>query len=203
MPKVTGAYLDARRQQVLDAAFVCFARKGFHETTMKDIAREAGVSYGVVYHYFPSKEDLFAAGYLLAAEDRAERFAQAEREGHAVQVLKEALRLGVGRWADPKAEMEMKRRVLLVAEGLRNPRIGSALFDGFGDYRARYRAIVQRGQERGEIDGDVDAEAVALVLVSLQMGLETLKAADPTVDVPRYLNAVEALLSGLLRQGGN
>ena len=56
MPKVTQAHLEARRQQILDAAFGCFARQGFHQTTMQDICREAELSPGAVYRYFDSKE---------------------------------------------------------------------------------------------------------------------------------------------------
>jgi AcrR family transcriptional regulator len=195
MPKVSEEYLEARRQQVLHAAEICFARKGFSETTMQDIARAAGVSYGVVYHYFDSKEDIIVAGSTPALEARAERFAQAEQKGHAVEVLKEVLRLSCERWADPASEQELRLRAQLFAESLRNRRIGE-IIDGARDYRARYRAIVQRGQERGEINAEVDPEAVAQVFVAIQLGMETLKSADPTIDVHRYLHATAALLDG-------
>ena len=61
MPKVTDAHLEARRQQILDAASACFARQGFHQTTMQDICRKAELSPGAVYRYFASKEDIIAA----------------------------------------------------------------------------------------------------------------------------------------------
>jgi TetR/AcrR family transcriptional regulator, fatty acid metabolism regulator protein len=47
-----------RRQQILDAAVRVFARQGFHACRVSDIAREAGVAYGLVYHYFNSKEQV-------------------------------------------------------------------------------------------------------------------------------------------------
>ena len=47
-----------RRRQILDAAVKVFARSGFHGARVGDIAEEAGVAYGLVYHYFKSKEDL-------------------------------------------------------------------------------------------------------------------------------------------------
>jgi AcrR family transcriptional regulator len=62
-----------RRRQILDAAIRVFARQGFHACRVSDIAREAGVAYGLVYHYFDSKEqilnELFAERWslLLAA----------------------------------------------------------------------------------------------------------------------------------------
>jgi TetR/AcrR family transcriptional regulator, fatty acid metabolism regulator protein len=62
-----------RRRQILDAAIRVFARQGFHACRVSDIAREAGVAYGLVYHYFKSKEqvlnELFSERWslLLAA----------------------------------------------------------------------------------------------------------------------------------------
>src|ERR1044072_1008423 len=61
MPKVSDDYLAARRQQILDAAAACFARDGFHRTSMQDIVRESGISAGLVYRYFAGKDDMIAA----------------------------------------------------------------------------------------------------------------------------------------------
>jgi len=47
-----------RRRQILDAAIRVFARQGFHACRVSDIANEAGVAYGLVYHYFNSKEQV-------------------------------------------------------------------------------------------------------------------------------------------------
>src|SRR5215207_1875636 len=63
MPKVTEAHSAARRQQIIDAAYRCFARKGFHQSTMRDIYEEAELSPGAVYHYFESKHAIIAASF--------------------------------------------------------------------------------------------------------------------------------------------
>jgi TetR/AcrR family transcriptional regulator, fatty acid metabolism regulator protein len=68
-----------KRRQILDAAVRVFARQGFHSTRVSDIADEAGVAYGLVYHYFSSKEqvlnELFSERWslLLAAIEDADR----------------------------------------------------------------------------------------------------------------------------------
>jgi TetR/AcrR family fatty acid metabolism transcriptional regulator len=70
--------LDKRRV-ILDAAIRVFARQGFHRTRVSDIADEAGVAYGLVYHYFKSKDqvlnELFSERWslLLAAIEEADR----------------------------------------------------------------------------------------------------------------------------------
>jgi AcrR family transcriptional regulator len=60
-----------RREEIMAAAKKVFARKGFHATTIADIAKESGLAYGSVYWYFDSKDDLFHA--LMAAEEYALR----------------------------------------------------------------------------------------------------------------------------------
>ena len=63
MPKLAEAARAARRDQIIAAATECFARSGYHVTTMADIADAAGVSKGTPYLYFASKEALFTALY--------------------------------------------------------------------------------------------------------------------------------------------
>ena len=74
-----------KRRLILDAAVRVFARQGFHATRVSDIADEAGVAYGLVYHYFKSKDEvlneLFVERWslLLAAIDEADRSEAAPR----------------------------------------------------------------------------------------------------------------------------
>lgn len=68
---VTDQDKSARRDEIMAAAKKVFARKGFHTTTIADIAKEAGLAYGSIYWYFNSKDDLFHA--LMAVEEQALR----------------------------------------------------------------------------------------------------------------------------------
>jgi AcrR family transcriptional regulator len=75
-----------KRRNILDAAVKVFARQGFHSTRVSDIADEAGVAYGLVYHYFKSKDEvlneLFTERWslLLAAIDEADASTDTPRE---------------------------------------------------------------------------------------------------------------------------
>src|SRR4051795_2992793 len=53
-----------KRRQILDAAVKVFARQGFHACRVSDIADEAGVAYGLVYHYFSSKDEVLDTLFL-------------------------------------------------------------------------------------------------------------------------------------------
>jgi AcrR family transcriptional regulator len=61
MPRVSQAHLDARRQQIVDAARARFARQGFARTSMADIVSESGLSNGAIYRYFASKDEIVVA----------------------------------------------------------------------------------------------------------------------------------------------
>lgn len=61
MPKISEARRDARRSEILDAALRCFARSGYHRTSMADIISESGLSAGAIYGYFASKQELVRA----------------------------------------------------------------------------------------------------------------------------------------------
>jgi len=61
MKKDPNLFLKGKNGAILEAALKVIKRKGFHKARMADIAREAGISYGLVYHYFGKKEDLFEA----------------------------------------------------------------------------------------------------------------------------------------------
>jgi AcrR family transcriptional regulator len=61
MPRVTQAHLDARRQQILDAARARFATHGFARTSMTDLVEASGLSVGAIYRYFKGKDQIVAA----------------------------------------------------------------------------------------------------------------------------------------------
>jgi len=58
VPKVTEEHRKGRRREILGAALRCFARKGFHATSMSDIIAESGLSAGAIYGHYASKDDL-------------------------------------------------------------------------------------------------------------------------------------------------
>jgi len=68
-PAYTRLKVDDRRRQLLDLGADLFARHAYDELSMAAIAREAGISKGLLYHYFPSKSDYFQATVAAAAEE--------------------------------------------------------------------------------------------------------------------------------------
>src|ERR1700674_5304008 len=73
-----------RPTQILDAALVCFAKRGFHQASMHDISAEAGISVGLIYRYFENKEAVISA---MADRHKQEIHEVLERARHASTLL--------------------------------------------------------------------------------------------------------------------
>src|SRR3954466_853656 len=73
-----------RRTQILEAAVVCFAKHGFHQASMHDISAEAGISVGLIYRYFPSKEAVIST---MAEQHKEEIHKVVERARQAPTLL--------------------------------------------------------------------------------------------------------------------
>ncbi len=91
MPKVTEEYLDTRRQQIMAAAYRCFAKKGFHQATMRDIYAEAGLSAGAIYHYFRSKEEIIEASFIFDYQRGLPIFQKAAEDPNPLVAISELL----------------------------------------------------------------------------------------------------------------
>jgi TetR/AcrR family transcriptional regulator, fatty acid metabolism regulator protein len=150
---------EDKRRLILAAAVRVFAREGYHDARVGDISKEAGVAYGLVYHYFTSKEAVLEAvfretwGLMLAAIHDVE-----ERGGPAPDQLRRVCRIVLRAWGD---DPDLVR--VLVREVARSPQIQREI-DEIEQAFAALERIVARGQEEGTFTKDLAARTVALML---------------------------------------
>ena len=115
LPKVTEEHLEARRQQILEAAFSCFSRQGFHQTRMADICREAQLSPGTVYRYFRSKEEIIEVS-CQECQQRQDALVEAAKDGkNTLEVLDQLIDYGFGMLEDPTVQTNTRVNVQLWA----------------------------------------------------------------------------------------
>ena len=150
---------DDKPRRILDAAVRVFAAQGYDASRVGDIAKEAGVAYGLVYHYYASKEAVLEAvfreawGRLLAA------VALAEESGEdAAEQLELVVKIVLRAWRD---DPDLVR--LLVSEVTRNPHIQDEL-DEIGQAFASLERMVRRGQADGTFRAELDPRFAAWML---------------------------------------
>src|SRR5437867_13411210 len=103
MPKVTEAHLEARRQQIMDAAAACFCRNGCHHSTMHDICRQAELSAGAVYRYFSSKEEIIESMLRERQRSMAAIIDAARGHGSTFEVFEELAEVFFSHLEDPQS----------------------------------------------------------------------------------------------------
>lgn len=133
-----------RRQQILRAAMVCFAKSGFHQTSMHDISEEAGVSVGLIYRYFASKEAVIGA---LAEEHKKELGGLLERARSAPTLLDSLEILLTAHCCEDNPQMHCAFVVDLFAEAGRNPAMANLVRDVLETGMAGVTDVIARAPE--------------------------------------------------------
>jgi AcrR family transcriptional regulator len=193
MAKLSPETLRERSDHILDAAGHCFARAGFHRTTMQDICREADVSPGALYIYFNSKEALIAG---ICERERAE-FASRFSEMPVGEDFMGALAaLGRQFLADP-----LERRLLCIEVGIeatRNPKVGEIQKSVESFIRESFRDLFAKLETEGRIAPTFDIDTVVEAFLTIADGMLWRRAVhaefDADVVLPPILVAVAALL---------
>ncbi len=141
-----------RRRELVEAAVRVFARKGFHGSRVGDIAEEAGVAHGLLYHYFRSKDEVLETIFrdawqrLTIETDRIEASDIALREQ-----LRRFARIYLGSWL-----VTPELIAVLVREIARSPAVGSQVGEVRGVFLSLMR-MIEAARERGEVRADCNA----------------------------------------------
>src|SRR2546423_11257773 len=115
-----------RRSQILEAGLVCFAKRGFHQTSMHDISGEAGISVGLIYRYFENKEAVISA---MAARHKEEIQQMLERAQQAPTLLESLEILFTAHCCENEPRVISAFVVDLYAEASRNPQMADLVRD--------------------------------------------------------------------------
>ncbi len=170
---------EERRSQILEAASAVFARLGFHQARMDDIAQEAGLSKGALYLYYNSKDAIIAA-LLRFFFDRELGMLRRLLQAGSEQSAREQLLMVNRRMGEAMKWMEAMRPIAFefYAIAARQKNVRQFLKEYFKEYRELLAVLIQRGVESGEFK-PLDAQSVAITVAALYEGLVLLWMVDP------------------------
>ncbi|MGW4716810.1 TetR/AcrR family transcriptional regulator [Nocardia sp. NPDC004260] len=170
MPRVSEEHLERRRQQIMDAARRCFARKGFYETSMQDVFAESGLSAGAVYRYFKSKDELITAlatettVALRIAMDEAIRRDPLPTPAELITMIAEE----VVRRSGPDGPVRLAPQAWALA--LVHPEAAVMVRETMLAMRALWVTYAERMRDKGWLPEDADVDAVAKAIIGLLPG---------------------------------
>lgn len=163
------------RDAILDAALQLFAQGGYDRTSVREIARQAGLSQAGLLHHFTSKEQLFLE--LLRRRDQVNERDHTDSHGRPVTVAG-LIQIVAHNALEPDY---VRLFVTMMAEGSKGAGVSRDFFD------ARYRSLlsdltddVEAYQSKGIVDPRFDAESIARLLVAAADGLQVQWLIDPS-----------------------
>ncbi len=199
-PKVTEAYREKTRNEIVLAAEKVFARKGYNGASMDDIVRESGLSKGALYGYFRSKEDLFLALRARRIDFNLEQFLAAmPATASVMERLTKAGQVAL------KSQARLDRDTLRIgfeffASSSRIPALKGYYNEIYHDNQRLLVALIREGMARGEFRKDLDPESVAWILMAVVDGLG-LHAASLTTGVDFDWDAVSETFLSMVSNG--
>ena len=187
---------ESRRDELIAAAVRAFARNGYHGCRISDIAEEAGVSHGLVYHYFALKEEIletiFRENWGIVAIAIGE--IAATSNGSAIDEVRKIVSLMLHSW---RRDPEVVR--VLVREIARSPQLQERI----GDFQQAFDAlarVIERGQRAGEIDPSLDARVATFAVWGMIDEVLTAWVLGRLPTEQQNVDAAEATVTALVRR---
>ena len=169
MPRATATHATEMRQRILDGAHRAMLDGGYRGTTMPEIAAETGVSVGLLYRYFSSKEQLYLAMCEAVTQAHLDELAV---EQSRISDPRERLSKAIGIFVD---SLEAERWGAIITTGWAeadvNPDLRDLLRRRCDQIRAFAAMYLREGVARGEVDEDADVEELSLAVTMLMDGV--------------------------------
>ena len=157
-----------RRAQILDAALVCFAKRGFHQASMHDISAEAGISVGLIYRYFENKDAVISA---MADRHKTEIHEVLERAQQAPTLLESLEILFTAHCCEDAPQLVSAFVVDLYAEASRNPHVADLVRDVLQTAMDGVTDLIARSPEVGSAADGLKPHELAELIFAVSRGM--------------------------------
>lgn len=188
-----------QRERILEAARLCFVKRGFHGASIADIAAEAGMSAGLMYRYFENKNAL-----IKAIIDRQLEFGRRKlQEIQSADDLVQGILAAIEQWHSGSADqMSAPLFLEISAEAMRDPEIATAVREADNLIKNHLRDAMQRtASSKALFQERRRATARVMLLLSVVEGLAIRSCREPDLDRALLRTVLTKLLAGLQQEG--
>ncbi len=183
-----------KKAEILAAAQACFVRKGFHNTTMQDICRQASMSIGNIYRYYESKELIIEAFANEELQWMTTAISDVPSSPNMLQAI-----VDTAYWTATTLMEEEQSELIaeLYAESGRNPRI-NAIYSRFNKRLGEEICATLKELERNNLLRPLhDKHCIANLLISLVDGMLLQKIINPDFDMTAMRPVLETMVRSL------
>ncbi len=192
-----------RRQQIIDATLRVLARKGWNETSIDEISREADVSRGLVSYHFGDKAALLA-GVLERCEQIFRRGGSAARDAATDPVERQRLSIRNGILSVRDYPLTYEVVMQFVIGGRSDPELAEKVREFHRTSRASVAQRIRDGQAQGVFRKDIDPEAAAARHIAISMGIAQQWLLEPgSFDIDEVSRQAEDMMMGYLTTLGD
>ena len=187
---------EAQVQRILDAATKCFVRSGFRGASMHDICREAEMSPGALYRYFPSKESVIEA---ISENHRREDMAFLSRMGEGPTIIDGFMAAVMAHVEHVHASGMGPLFTEIKAESLRNETVRQCCMKSEGQFIDAFRAFASAAKDAGLINPISDINTLVSVMMAMGEGIIFSDLPEQGVTVDKLEPFLRALAMAFLR----
>jgi TetR/AcrR family transcriptional regulator, repressor for uid operon len=189
---------ETRQRQILEAATACFVRRGFHQSTMQEICRQAGLSPGSVYRYYRSKEEIIAVLVETSCADFLSLIESIRNRSDFDRAFDDLVDAVLDKIRDRDL---CALHIEANAEALRNPRMTDIVEKRDQIHRSALAERIRDAQKTGAVDPELDPLMSAEIFVALMKGLAMRKSINAELNTMAYAPTVKTLITRFLKMG--
>ena len=187
MPKVVPEYKDLAKKRIIDSAYKIFYKKGYHNSTMNDVAQEIGVSKGSLYSYFKSKEELLQTATNQFSTDSFNDYFYSENSLEPLEKIYSDMLKSIG-----AIHLDFE----IIALSSHNKKIQGINRDTYKKKLDTLKFFVENQQNKGNIRDDIPAENIAQLLIAVynDIAIQLIIGIDRTKVHESWKNSLSTIL---------
>ena len=193
-PMVPEGYFKFRKDEILTAAWKCFAEKGYQGTTMKDIAKKLDLSIGVIYNYFKNKDEILNAIMEWALKSENQIFNLMAKKNTAREAISELFNACFESCSYEELKESSKANIYLWVEAMKKNKLQEMINDKHRQQIDIIANFVNNGIKRGEIQSHIDPKSMAGFYQALITGLQVQSVLIEDFDLTLYYSQIKEII---------
>jgi len=193
-PKMPQEHRDFRRQQILEAAWECFAEKGYQETTIRVIAERMNLSTGIIYSYFKGKDELLEAIHTCSMDNKKKVADKIRQKDTAREAINELFSQFFKSYSMKDLKKGVQADIRFWSEAVKRKNFRKLFISQYKYMQKIITQSVQEGIKSGEFKSEFDLHGFVSFVSALFLGLEVQLALIGKTATLSYFEDIRKIL---------